>query len=190
MRSIILCTALLFVSHGMSGVALADKHDGPGHEVVALDKLLDAVSKDSGKEFLIEVRVPTEVVTGTLDIREIDYAILLSILRNNGLAAVGAQSVTKIVPVNTVRQHALPIVREADPSIPDDEWVTRTLVLEKVNASGLVPILRPMIQQAGHLAAVAGSNMLVIVAPYGVTERLVDIAMEADRNVPDTRPDS
>ena len=190
MRSILLCTALLFVSHGMSGVALADKHDEPQHEIVPLAKLLEAVSKDSGREFLIDYRIDAEVVTGTLDVRKIDYGTLLSILRNNGLAAVSAESVTKIVPVAVVRQHALPIIRENDPSIPGDAWVTRTLVLEKVNAAGLVPILRPMIQQAGHLAAIGGSNMLVIVAPYGVTERLVDIAMEADRNFPDKPPTS
>ncbi len=190
MRSSHLCAVLLVVSLSMCGMALADEHDTPRHEVVALDKLLDAVSRNADTEFLVDARIDADVVIGTLDIRKIDYGILLSVLRNNGLAAVRAESVTKIVPVSVVRQHALPIIRENDPSIADDEWVTRTLVLEKVKASGLVPILRPMVQQAGHLAAIAGSNMLVIVAPYGVTERLVEIAEEADQNFPDQQPES
>ncbi len=191
MRSTLSYVTLFVIVSGISGVALADEKSSAEqatHELTALSEILERVSRNSGKEFLIDRRVQAEVVTGTLEVRQIDYEILLSILRNNGLAAIPTERATKIVPVGVVRQGALPVVRDSDPSIPHDEWVTRVITLEKIHAPALVPVLRPMIQKEGHLVAVAGSNLLMIVAPYGVTERLVDVAREADRKQPDTKP--
>ncbi len=183
MRSTLVLAALLFT--GAFNPAFADDKDSPEparHEKVALTKLLDAVSRETGKEFLIDARVPTEVVVGTLAMRQVDYDAFATILRNNSLAAINGERFIKIVPSRIVRQQALPLVGDSDPSIPGDAWVTRMVFLEKFNAAQLVPVLRPMIQQEGHLVGMPTANMLLIVAPYGVTERLVDIARAADEN--------
>ena len=181
--------AVVVLSVGLIGHAdrvLAEEGESAGqsapamHETVELKDLLDVVARKSGSDFLIDRRVPAEVVVGTVKSRDIDYALLLTVLRNNGLAAVSTGKVVRIIPVNYVRQYALPLLRENDGGIPGDEWVTRILKVENTNAVRLVPLLRPMIQQAGHLVADGESNTLVIVAPYGVTERLVEIVDEVD----------
>ena len=151
------------------------------HATVELSELLDAVARKSDMEFLIDRRVPVEVVVGTVKLRDVDYAVLLTILRNNALAAAMSDDVVRIVPVNIVRHHELPILRDNDDSMANDEWVTRLVQVSNGHAARLVPLLRPMVPQAGHLVAETDSNLLIIVAPYGVTERLVDIVYEINQ---------
>ena len=182
--------AIVFLSGALTVLpasALAEEAPSKGqaaqatHETIELRELLDSMSRKSGTDFLVDRRVLAEVVVGTVRVRDLDYAMFLTVLRNNGLAAVPSDKAVRIVPVGSVRQYALPILREDDDSVPDDEWVTRILTIENTNAVRLVPLLRPMIQQAGHLVADTDSNKLIIVAPYGVTERLADIADEVDQ---------
>ena len=180
--------AIVLLSLTLAGVAASaeegqsSKQPHPGmHETVELNELLETVTRKSGSEFLVDRRVPAEVVVGTVKLRDIDYSMFVTVLRNNGLAAVPSDNAIRIIPVNFVRQYKLPMLHENDDAIPGDEWVTRILTVENTNASRLVPLLRPMIQQAGHLVADSDSNKLIIVAPYGVTERLVEIVDEVDQ---------
>ncbi len=171
---------------GFAAAALAEEGQSTkqqtraAHETVELGELLDAVARKTGKEFLVDRRVPAEVVVGTLKARDLDYAMFLTVLRNNGLAAVPSDKAVRVIPVNYVRQYAPPMLRENDAAIPDDEWVTRVIRVENTNAVKLVSLLRPMIQKAGHLVADADANKLVVVAPYGVTVRLAEVVDEID----------
>ncbi len=151
------------------------------HETVELGELLEAVARKSGKAFLVDRRVPAEVVVGTVKVRDLDYAMFLTVLRNNGLAAVASDTAVRIIPVGSVRQYALPMLQANADGTPDDEWVLRIIQVENTNAVKLVSLLRPMIQQAGHLVADSDSNKLVIAAPYGVTVRLAEVVDEIDQ---------
>ena len=187
MKNLIAFVTLSAMLFGYSAAALGQEGQSgkqsvqASHETFELSELLDAVARKSGKEFLIDRRVPAEVVVGTVKLRDVDYPMFLTVLRNNGLAAVPSDKLVKVIPVGSVRQYALPILRENDDSVPDDAWVTRILQIEHTNAVRLVPLLRPMIQQAGHLVADSDSNKLIIVAPYGVTKRLAEVAREVDQ---------
>ena len=46
------------------------------------------------------------------------------------------------------------------PSAPDD-IITQVVQVQNVGATQLVPILRPLVPQYGHLVAHPGSNMLI-----------------------------
>ena len=184
MKNLIAITVLLVTFAGFTTVAWADEEQSAKqatHETVELSELLEVVSRESGNDFLIDRRVPAEVVVGTVKLRDIDYAMFLTVLRNNGLAAISSDKAVRIIPVSQVRQYKLPMLRENDGTIPDDAWVTRVMKIENTAAPRLVPLLRPMIQQAGHLVADADANVLIVVAPYSVTERLVDIVYEIDQ---------
>ncbi|MDH5436817.1 MAG: type II secretion system secretin GspD, partial [Gammaproteobacteria bacterium] len=61
-----------------------------------------------------------------------------------------------------------------------DEMVTRVISLENVSASQLVPILRPLIPQNGHLAAYARTNVLIITDRAININRLVTIIKRID----------
>ncbi len=112
---------------------------------------------------MIEHGIRRDVATGQIDTGEVVYASLLVILRNNDLAAATIDDIVSIVPVNIIRQFPLPVLNEDDESIADDEWITRVIQLKNAPAASLVPIMRPMLPQAGHLAAHPMSNTILIV---------------------------
>src|SRR5690606_6845894 len=63
--------------------------------------------------------------------------------------------------------------------------VTQVLLVENVGAAQLVPILRPLIPQYGHLAAHQGSNMLIISDRAANVERMVSIIRRIDQSSDD-----
>lgn len=148
---------------------------------VDLQDFLQRVAASSHKRFLIDRRVGQRIYIGGTPIEKPTYPILLSVLRDNGLAAVPTGDRIDIVPVSRVRTFDMPLVERDDSSIPDDEWVTRIITVKKVNAGSLVPILRPLMPVAAHLAALPENatdnkvNKLIIVDRYGNVRRITAI---------------
>jgi general secretion pathway protein D len=146
--------------------------------------LLDVVARKSDRVFAIDGIVSPDVVAGQISRTDITYGTLLVILRNNGLAAATIDGVTNIVPLSIIRQLPLPVLFENDDSIEGDEWVMRILKLRNAPATSLVPILRPIMPQAGHLAAHPLSNSLLIVDRYTNVQHLVEIISNLDAKTP------
>jgi len=158
----------------------------PSYETVALSDLLNSVAQNSDKEFLVDSRVPPQVVVGQLDWYEVDDRLLHSVLRNNGLAAATAEGRVNIVPVASIRQYPLPMVEDGDESFADDEWVRRVVRPERAKALSMVAILRPILPREGHLVAEGRSNTLLIVARYGNVRQLAEIIREMDEHTPES----
>ena len=141
--------------------------------------LIDTVSKATGKNFIIDPRVKSKVTV--ISSREMDedelYEVFLSILQVHGFAAIPGEDVIKIVPDVNAKQGAVP--RFA----PDtsDQLVTQVIALQNVPANQLVPILRPLVPQQGHLAAYAPTNVLVITDRASNISRLMGIIRNIDR---------
>ena len=149
-----------------------------------LADILDAVSKKSGKKFLMQARVPGEVVAGQLSPSQVTYSSLLIILRNNDLAAVTSGDIVNIVAGRSIRAYPLPIVNEDDDSIDGEEWVTRLVYLKNAPAAHLVPIMRPIMPTAGHLAANPESNTIMIVDRYANVKRITEMMLAMDALTP------
>lgn len=149
-----------------------------------LAELLDVVARKSDRVFAINAVVHPDVVIGQISRADITYATLLVILRNNGLAAATIDGVTNIVSLNIIRQLPLPVLFEDDDSIEGDEWVMRILELRNAPAASLVPVLRPIMPQAGHLAAHPLSNSLLIVDRHTNVQHLVEIISNLDAKTP------
>ncbi len=144
--------------------------------------LISTVSKFTGKNFIIDPRVKAKVTVisaNTLSPEEV-YEVFLSVLQVHGYAAVPTGSVIKIVPEVNAKQGPLPLAGKKD-RYPDDELVTKIIRLDHVPASQLVPILRPLVPQQGHLAAYNPTNTLIITDHAGNIERLVKIISGVDR---------
>jgi general secretion pathway protein D len=146
----------------------------------SLADILDAVSKKSGKKFLVGHEVRPEVVTGQLGPKDLDYSSLLLVLRNNDLAAATVDGIVNIVSARIIRQYPLPILFEDDGSIDGEEWVTRVVHLENAFAPELIPIMRPLLPQAGHLAANPASNTILIVDRYDNVKRVTEMIFRMD----------
>ncbi len=153
---------------------------GNGLPGVPLLEVLDAVSDDSDMTFVVGVGVASDVVVGPLRTRDVTYANLLTILGNNGLAAVTIGDEVSIIPVGAVRQYPLPLLTEKDDSIAAQEWVTWIVPLANAQAAELVPILRPLMPRAGHLAANVSTNSMLIVDRYANARRVHEVLMRMD----------
>jgi type II secretory pathway component GspD/PulD (secretin) len=157
----------------------------PSFPTADLADLLREVERKSSKSFLVDARVPEKVVVGTYDPKRVTYPVLLSILRNNGCAAVTVQGVVNVIPYAGVRTYPLPILNK-DGSIADDDWITRIIRVKQADAAQLVPILRPLLPQEAHLAAMSPSNSLIIADRYANVKRITEIVQALD--VTPTRP--
>ena len=71
------------------------------------------------------------------------------------------------------------MVQNDDASIAADEWVTRVLTTSNVEAAQLVPILRPLLPQSAHLAALPSSR-LVVIDRYANVRRIAELVRLLD----------
>ena len=144
-------------------------------------KVIEAVSEVTGKNFIIDPRVSGKVtlLSATPMSPDAFYEAFLSILQVHGYVAIASGDLIKILPDATARQFAGPI-GTTTASGPDD-LATQVIQVRNVGATQLVPILRPLIPQYGHMVAHAGSNMLIISDRAANVARMVAIIRRIDQ---------
>ena len=109
------------------------------------------------------------------------YEAFLAVLQVYGYVAVPAGKVIKIVPNTDARQ--LPSIDlPEDVSSTSDEIVTQIITMKNISAAQLVPLLRPLIPQHGHLAAYPGGNMLIISDRASNVSRIMRIIERMDES--------
>lgn len=144
-------------------------------------KVIEAVSEVTGKNFIIDPRVTGKVtlLSATPMSPDAFYEAFLSILQVHGYVAIPTGDLIKILPDATARQFAGPIGTSGVAG-PDD-LATQVIQVRNVGATQLVPILRPLIPQYGHMVAHAGSNMLIISDRAANVARMVAIIRRIDQ---------
>jgi len=144
--------------------------------------LINTVAEITDKNFIVDPRVKgkiTVISSRPMDSDEV-YQVFLSILKVHGFAAIPSGAVIKIVPDVNAKQDDIPTATDKDTG-RGDEMVTRVVEVNNVAAAQLVPILRPLVPQQGHLAAYPSTNVLVISDRAGNVERLVNIIRRIDQ---------
>ncbi|HEY1875261.1 MAG TPA: type II secretion system secretin GspD [Steroidobacteraceae bacterium] len=154
----------------------------PNFKDADITQIAEAVSAATGKNFIIDPRVRAQVtmLSSTPMSPDAFYEAFLSILQVYGFIAVPAGNVVKILPDANARQ--IPAVDLPDRvSATSDEIVTQVLDVRNVSAPALVPILRPMIPQYGHLVAYPASNILIITDRASNVNRMMRIIRRIDQ---------
>jgi len=154
----------------------------PNYKDADLSQIIEAVSAVTGKNFIVDPRVKAQVtmLSSTPMSPNAFYEAFLSILQVHGFVAVPSGDTIKIIPDANARQvpaNDLP----ARVSATSDEIVTQVIAVKNVSAAQLVPILRPLIPQYGHLAAYPASNMLIISDRASNVNRLMRIIQRIDQ---------
>ena len=142
--------------------------------------VVEAVSEATGKNFILDPRVTGKVnlLSSEPMSKEAFYEAFLSILQVHGYIAVESGNLIKILPDATARQYPTQF-GTANAAGPDD-MATQVIQVKNVGATQLVPILRPLIPQYGHMVAHAGSNMLIISDRAANLARMVSIIRRID----------
>ena len=187
-RAARLSVAALGALLACSSVAQAAEPTGaritPNFKDADITQIIEAVSAATGKNFIVDPRVGRQQVTmlsSTPMTPEAFYQAFLSILQVHGFVAVQTGNIIKIIPDANARQ--FPSIDLPDRvSSTSDEIVTQVIAVRNVNAAQLVPILRPLIPQYGHLAAYPASNMLIISDRANNVNRIVRIIRRIDQS--------
>jgi general secretion pathway protein D len=109
------------------------------------------------------------------------YNVFLSILQVHGFATVPTAHAIKIIPDATAKQSSTP--SGAASRSPGDQLITRVLSIKHINAAQLVPILRPLVAQQGHLAAYPTTNVLIISDRASNILRIDRIIAQMDKEI-------
>jgi len=150
----------------------------PNYREADIRQIIEAVGEVTGRNFLVDPRVRAQVTLLSYSPMspEAFYNAFLSTLQVHGYAAMDSGDIVKIVPDANARQ--LP---GSVPGSDGDRFVTQTVTLENIGAAQLVPILRPLIPQYGHLAAHPTSNILIISDRASNVNRMLNIVARMDQ---------
>jgi type II secretory pathway component GspD/PulD (secretin) len=153
-----------------------------------IGQILTDFAQRANKRLIVDPRVRAYVCTPGIDLRKATYRDLQAILRVHGFVAMDEQNVITVVPEANMRQLP-PTTLEGDSrNVGDDDIVLKVVTVQKIEAAQLVPILRPLMPQAAHLAAFAPTNSLIIAGRYANVRSIEAIARSLDKQPPRTLP--
>ena len=174
---IVLCIGLIFTPLSV----YAEEQDTWKINMKEADirNFIEQISDITGYSFVVDMRVKGKVtVISHADMTSDEiFSMFQSVLRVHGYASIKSGAIYKIVPTQGAKQDNLPLAGGGDRS---ERMITRVIQVENTNAVELVPILRPMVPQYGHLAAVTSANALIISDHASNINRIMNIVKRID----------
>jgi len=108
------------------------------------------------------------------------YEAFLALLSVHQFVAVESGGIIKIVPDANARQ--MPnIDLPSRVKSGSDELITQVIAVHNVNAAQLVPVLRPLMPQAAHMAAYPNGNILILSDRASNVSRVMRIIERIDQ---------
>jgi len=154
-----------------------------GHDPELTD-IIASFSKRTGRKFNVDPRVRAIPNLIGIDPDKISYEQLLATLAIHQFASYEQDGVVIVLPDAGARQMPTQIYTDANFKADDNEWVTLLLAPKKACAAHLVPILRPLMPQAAHLAADPQSGSLVVVDHAANVRRIAGLVERIDQLAP------
>jgi general secretion pathway protein D len=149
---------------------------------VDIPVLAKFISEITGKNFIIDesVRGKVTIISPTKVTPEEAYQAFQSALRIKGFTTVQTGKTIKIIPARNVRSDA-PLTESQRPAqTRGDEYVTRMIRLNNVDAASLVQVIQPMVSHDGLVAVYPEDNTLIITDDAYNVERLLKIIGSLD----------
>ena len=116
------------------------------------------IAKLTNKTIILDPRIKGNVTV--ISDQDLDpdeaYAVFLSVLRLHGFSAIQTGDVIKVMPESGARQDA------SSNRITQDSLVTEVVKLSGADAKALVPLLKPLVNKQGHIAAYEATNTLIL----------------------------
>lgn len=127
-----------------------------------LTAFINEVADITGKNFAVDPRVRgnvTVISNKPLNKNEV-YDLFLGVLNVNGVVAIPSGNSIRLVPDSNVRSSG--VAYDPRNNARGDQVVTRVIWLENTNPNDLIPALRPLMPQFAHMAAIQGTNALIV----------------------------
>ncbi len=138
---------------------------------------VDQISQLTGQTFIVDPRVKGQVSvvsSTTLSLPEV-YQLFLSVMATHGYSVLTQGDVARIVPNAEAKSEA------GGGPTGGDLLETRVIQVQHTSATELIPLIRPLVPQYGHLAAVPSANALIISDRSANIARIEDLVRQLDR---------
>lgn len=140
--------------------------------------IIDAISKLSGKNFIYDDRVRGKVTVISpmpVSVQEA-WAVFESVLKIKGFTAIpGPAGVLKIVPLRDAKESNIETVRDGRDSENRDQYVTRMIPLNYIDATAISNTLKPLISKDAALVVYAPTNTIILTDTKSNIRRLLGI---------------
>lgn len=140
-------------------------------------EFIDQVAQISGQTFVVDPRVKGQVnvvSNSPLTLSEV-YQLFLSVMATHGFSVITQGDQARIVPNAEAKSDA-----DAGRSAPD-RLETRLIQVQHGSAIELIPLIRPLVPQYGHLAAISSANAIIISDRTANIERIEDLLRQLDQ---------
>ena len=125
-----------------------------------ISAFISQVADITGKSFIVDPRVKgrVTVISRSSMPSEAVYQLFLSVLNVHGFVAIETDDgAVKIIPNATGKQESNTAEQRRG-----DHFITEVVMLKNASVAELVPVLRPLVPQYGHMAGVQSANALII----------------------------
>ena len=181
-RAALLAAVLSFTATGIVSAQINGQRITPNFKDAEIGVVIEAVATATGKTIIPDPRVRAQVtmLSQTPMTPDAFYEAFLALLSVHQFVAVESGGIIKIVPDANARQ--MPNI-----DLPDrvktgsDELITQVIAVENVNAAQLVPVLRPLMPQAAHMAAYPAGNILILSDRASNVSRVMRIIKRIDQ---------
>jgi general secretion pathway protein D len=160
----------------------ADAQAQSNPDSTPLTDFIAAYAKKSGKKFILDPRVQAQVAL-TQDGSKATRDDLLNVLMVYGYVAVERGDTVLVLPDASARTMPVPLATGLEKH-PDAQVVTRIIHVKTMPAAILVPLMRSLVPQFGHLAAVGCTNDLILVDRYANAKRIEQLIDAVDKGEP------
>ena len=159
----------------------AEAGDSAPGKYPELTDIIENFSKRTGRKFNLDPRVRAIPILVGIDPGKITYEQLLATLTIHQYVSYVQDGVVIVVPDAIARQLPTRTYTDTNFKADDNEWVTLLLSPKKACVAPLVPILRPLMPQAAHLAADPQSGALLVVDRAANVRRVADLVDKIDK---------
>ncbi len=144
--------------------------------------LINAVSKITGKNFVVDPRVKGKVtlVSGEELNPDQVYQVFLSVLDVHNIVAIESGGLVKLLPQAVAKQTPTP-VSYGESRISGDAQVTEVYQLKHGSVRDMVPILKPLLPPTSHFAAHGPTNTVIITDTAANISRILNIVDKLDQ---------
>lgn len=147
---------------------------------------INEVATITDQNFVLDPRINgnVTVISNKALSRDEIYQLFLSVMQVNGIAAIDSGTTIKLVPDNVAKQSGVAVDLRGD-SV-GEALATRVIYLTNTQATEVLGVIRPLMPQSAHAAAVPGVNALVLSDRADSLNQLTSLIRDLDSNVNDS----
>ncbi|WP_342245611.1 type II secretion system secretin GspD [Pseudomonas sp. OTU5201] len=140
-------------------------------------EFIDQIADITGETFIVDPRVKGQVSVvskAPLGLNEV-YQLFLSVMATHGFTVVTQGDQARIIPNAEAKAEA------GSSRAGAERLETRVIQVQHSPVTELIPLIRPLVPQYGHLAAVTSANALIISDRAANIARIEDLMRQLDQ---------